>query len=485
MRKSRNLIIVLVVLGVLAGSYFFLANRPEPEGPEEVEKISVLKLEKDEIQKMEIKNEFGELTFTRGEKEVEVEKDGKKEKEKKSVWEVDYPHEILLKEMRVDDLAYSFANLQAERIIEEETPDDLAPYGLKEPQATGTVTLKDGSKNILYLGNQTPIGNTYYLMLDGDPKVYEVWTNHGDHLRYTLADVRDKSLPQVNPEALSYLLVDKKDDRPIEIRLSEEDEEDAVQVNLGLWQMIRPYRETMNVNGEAVSKYLEAMPMLSIEDFVEDGAEDLSKYGLDEPKAEFIIKDDENSIHLLIGDEYDDGMVYFKLPDSNSVYGMKKANTKFLDVTAFELVDKFIYIVSIDNVDKIEVEGLGQKHTLTLERETKPAEEEDEEDEVVTTYRVDGKEVEDKPFKKVYQSVVGVLADSEVKPGAAGRPEIKATFHLNKGKNRQMLINYVPYDNDFYAVFIDGESEFAVNKPMVHQMLTDIGALYRGEFKVD
>jgi hypothetical protein len=48
-----------------------------------------------------------------------------------------------------------------------------------------------------------------------------------------------------------------------------------------------------------------------------------------------------------------------------------------------------------------------------------------------------------------------------------------------------MHINYVPYDDDFYAVFIDGESEFAVNKPMVQKMLTDIEALYRGEFKVD
>ena len=179
----------------------------------------------------------------------------------------------------------------------------------------------------------------------------------------------------------------------------------------------------------------------------------------------------------MIGDEYEDGKVYFKTPGSDSVYGMKKNNTKFLDVTPFELVDKFIYIVNIDYVDKIVVEGLGHKHTLT-ERETKP-EEEGEEDEVIHTFKINGKEVEDKPFRKVYQSIVGVLADAEVREGTEGKAEVKAIFYLNKGKNREMHINYVPYDDDFYAVFIDGESEFA-NKPMVQKMLTDIEALCEG-----
>jgi uncharacterized protein YpuA (DUF1002 family) len=114
MRKSKNLIILIVVLGILTGSYFFLSNRPEPEEPDVVDKVSVLKLNKDDIVKMEIENEFGGLTFNKVEKEVEEEKDGKKEKVKKSVWEVDYPYEVTLREIRVDDLAYSFANLEAD-----------------------------------------------------------------------------------------------------------------------------------------------------------------------------------------------------------------------------------------------------------------------------------------------------------------------------------------------------------------------------------
>ena len=45
MRKTRNLIVLVVILGLLAGSYFFLANRPQDD--EEIplnEKVTILNL---------------------------------------------------------------------------------------------------------------------------------------------------------------------------------------------------------------------------------------------------------------------------------------------------------------------------------------------------------------------------------------------------------------------------------------------------------
>ena len=81
---------------------------------------------------MVLKSENGTLTFTKVEKEVVKENEnGKKETVIETEWEVDYPHPVTLKKTAVDDIAYSFASLYAERVIEEETPEDLEPYGLK------------------------------------------------------------------------------------------------------------------------------------------------------------------------------------------------------------------------------------------------------------------------------------------------------------------------------------------------------------------
>ncbi|HZJ83444.1 MAG TPA: DUF4340 domain-containing protein, partial [Clostridia bacterium] len=483
MMKSKNIIILGVVLALLVGAYFFLTNRPEPEIPQvQSEKISLLSFDKNEIEKIELTTDDGVLTFNQIEKEVEEEKDGKKEKVKKAMWEAEYPHEITLKQMSVDDIAYSFANLQAERVIEEETPDDLEPYGLKDPQAIAKATLKDGSEKILYLGDETPAGNTYYLMVHEDPKVYEVWTNHGQHFLSSLDDVRDKTLNAINPEEFAYLKIDNQDGRPIEIKLNDMQSEEQVQYGLSLWQMSQPFEEPMGVDSQALMDMLETLPTFSIGGFVEDGAQDLAKYGLDPESAkEFVIKDNENTIHLLFGKEFDEESIYFKTPDSDSVYSMKKSSVEFMDIKPFKLVEKFAYIVNIDDVDKIIVEDKGKTHTLTLTRETQKAEGEDEEDEVITTYKVDGEEVEEKPFKKAYQSIIGILVDGESDIELSENPEIKTTFFLNKGNNREVHINYVPFDNDFYAVFRSGKAEFVVNQGIVHSMLDDIEKLIRGD----
>lgn len=482
MTKFRNIIIMVVVLALLGGSYIFLKNRPDREEPQaQKDKVTILKFDKNEITQMVLKSSKGVLTFNKVEKEIEEEKDGKKEKVKKSMWEVDYPHPVVLKQMSVDDIAYSFASLYAERVVEEETPEDLTPYGLKEPQVVAEATLEDGSKKVLLLGNKTAAGNTYYLMVEGQPEVFEVWMNHGEHFNYTLVDVRDKTLASINLPEMTYFKIGKKDSTSLEIKINENQSEDEAQFGLGMWTMTSPYSEPRGVDGEAFQKVLEPIASLSIEDFIDDDPQDLGKYGLDQPLSELVIQDDTNKLHLYFGKDADDGKVYFKIGDAKTVYSMSKNKLEFMNTKPFQLIEKFAYIVYIDNVDKIVVEGKGKNHTLTLDRKTKKAEKEGEEDEEITTYRVDGKEVDEKPFKKYYQSLIGILADAENDKELSGTPEVKTTFFLNKGKEREVHVNYIPYDKDFFAIFKNEKAEFVTHRSQVNGMLEDLEALIRGD----
>ncbi len=485
MRKRRNVLILVIALLVLSGVYVFLNNRPsnEDEGSTK-ESIVISKFDKDEIVKMVLKSKNGTLTFTKVEKEVVKENEnGEKETVIETEWEVDYPHPVTLKKTAVDDIAYSFASLYAERVIEEETPEDLEPYGLEEPQVIAEAILKDGSKKVFYLGNRTPAGNTYYLMAEGDPRIFEVWMNHGEHFSYTLDDVRDKKLVEINPQELTYFKIQKKGSKPIEIKINDDRSEDEAQFGLGMWRMTQPYNEPMGVHSENFQSVLDKLSGLAIEDFIDDDPQDLAKYGLEEPSAELLVKDNENTLHLYFGDEYEEDKIYFKTADSKAVYGMKKDKISFMDTKPFDIVEKFTYIVNIDNVDKIIVEGRGKTHTLTLERTVEKAEKEGEEDKEITTYYVDGKEVEEKPFKKFYQSLIGILADAENNKELEENPEVKTTFFLNVGKDREVHVNYVPYDNDFYAVFRSGKAEFLVHKSQVEDMLDTLEALINGELE--
>lgn len=465
-KKSKNILILVVVLGLLIGAYYYVNNRPVKDEEPVNEKVEISKFDKEKLVKMTIKTKDSTLTLT---------KEGEE-------WTVDYPHEIALNQSAIDDIAYSFASLYAERVVDEE-PKDLSDYGLKDPQATAEGELEDGEKKVFYLGDKTPTGDTYYLMAKDDPKVYVVWMNHGEHFTYELSDIREKKLPAIDKMDFNYLKIEKKGERPIEIRKNEKQTEEQASFGLGLWQMTMPYNEPMGVDGDKFQNTLDSIPSFTIKDFIDDDPQDLGKYGLDEPEAEFIFKDSENTLKLYIGKEHDEKTVYFKLPDSKAVYTMEKSKLEFMDLDPFTVVDKFACIVHIDDVDKIVIEGRGKSYTATIERTTKKAEKEGEEEEVVETYKLDGQEVEEKPFKKYYQSLIGLMVDAENTKEPEGEAEVKTTFYLNKGKDREIHVDYVPYDNDFYVAVRGGKSEFVVSKQQVNKMLDTLELLKEGKLE--
>lgn len=472
-KKQRNIFALVVVLAVLVGAYFYVSNRPK-EQVETNETIEICKVPKDDIVKMVLESRDGTtLTFEK--------KDDK--------WTVDYPYPVVLDQTSVDDIAYSFASLYAERIIDED-PEDLSVYGLDKPAVVAKAFLKDGTQKVLYLGNKTPAGNTYYLMAEGDPKVYSVWMNHGEHFSYKLSDVRERDLIEIKTQELTYLKITKKGKPTIEIERNDEQSEEEPQFSLSVWKMVQPYKEPRGVASDKFQTVLDGISSLTnnaIKEFIEDNPQDLSKYGLDDPVAELIVKDSENTLHLYFGKDTDDGKsVYFKTADSKSVYTMDRSKIEFLDTKPFDIVDKFAFIVNINDVDKIIIEGRGKTNVLTLTRQTKKAEKEGEEDEVITTYRVDGKEVDEEAFKDFYQVLIGITVDAEIdKEIEEKNAEVKTTFFLNKGSTREAYVSYVPYDDDFYAVFRNGNAEFVVARRRVNKMLDTLEALIRGELGED
>ena len=102
-------------------------------------------------------------------------------------------------------------------------------------------------------------------------------------------------------------------------------------------------------------------------------------------------------------------------------------------------------------------------------------------EEIKETYFLDGREIEEKPFKTMYQSVIGILFDAEYTPPLADKPEVRLTYNLNVGNVRIYNVNFVPYNVDFYALFINGKSRFLVNRQQIANMLSDLDALLKGE----
>lgn len=465
-KRLLTLVIVLVVLAGLIGAYV-IVSRPKPASAKS-QLVQLANGDKDKLVKVVLTGRpQGTLT---------LEKKGK-------VWGADGAAGaagVALDESNMDDLLLTFTSLTAESIIEEK-PTDLAQYGLAPPRAVGEATFSDGTVKKLLLGDKTPSGNTYYVQVDGDPKVYSVWSSNGDYLHWTLADLRDKKItPAINYDEITYFRLSRNDGTVIELKQKTDQETKTYQLGFGRYLMTRPYSYTRGVDSEKQDQLIKGPQGIQISAFVDDHPSDLSRYGLARPSAEVLVRDKSNSLDFLFGAAAGATTTYFMIHGRPTVYTTDTSSLAFLKTTAWDIVDKFVFIPNIEDVDRFDITSGGVTHTLAIQRTTKKAEKKGDQDTVESTYTVDGKKAEEGSFKAFYQQVIGLEVEGEARRHVPDRPDVTVKFFMNKGPSKTVTVDYAPYDSDFDAVFLDGRSEFALTKQQLSVMQEKLDTLVKG-----
>jgi hypothetical protein len=464
---SKRLLTLLIVLVVLAGLVvaYVVVSRPKPVKSTNA-LPQLINTDKDKLVKITLSDRpEGTLTLEKKEK----------------TWTADSPVHFAMDESNLDDLALTFTSLNAERVIDEH-PTNLLQYGLAPPRAQGTAVYADGSTKTILLGDKTPSDNTYYLQLKGDPKVYTVWQNFGDQMHWKLADLRDKKIsPALNYDEITYFRLRRADGSEIELKEKTPAETKTFQLGFSRYLMTRPYSVARGVDGEKGDGFIKGPQQIQISSFVNDAPKDLSQYGLAQPRDEVVVRDKSNMLDLLFGSDDGRDKTYFMIRGAPSVYATDTSSLSFLKTTAWDIVDKFVFIPNIDDVDRMEVSNEGVTHALVITRVTKKADKKGEKDTVEATYTVDGKTVAEDSFKAFYQQIVGIQIEGETPKQVPEKPDVTVRFFLNKGPTKVATIVYAPYNRDFDAIFIDGRSEFALTRQQLSTTLTKLDELAKGE----
>jgi hypothetical protein len=466
-KRVWTLIAVLVALGAVVGGYLWI-TRPKPAPKTEAAaKAELSKGDKDTIAKVVLANRTeGTLTLERKGKD----------------WSLTPPIEGAIDTSSLDDLLYGFSSLVAERTIDA-NPTDLAQYGLNPPRATGTAVWDDGTERTLLLGDKTATGSTYYLQVKGNPAVYTVWMNIGQHLHWTGKDLRSKAIaPAINYDEVQYLKVVERGGTVIELKAKTPEEAKSYQLGFSGFMLTRPYANR-GIDSEKQDAFIKGPQSIAIADFAED-SRNLAAYGLARPQAEVIVRDKSNSIDFLIGSEKG-SQTYFMVRGQPGVFLTETSSLGFLSTKPFDLIDKFTFIPNIDDVDGVDITAAGKTHVLAISRTTKKAEKAGDPDEVTAAYTADGKTVEEDSFKKFYQAVIGLLVEGESPLKVPNKPEVTVVYHLNKGSRKTVRVDYAPYDRDFDAIFVDGVNEFALTKGQLARMLAKLELLLSGQKVTD
>jgi hypothetical protein len=451
--KKRIILIGVAVL-LLVGAYFLVNKLSAPEKEQDdgytpSETISIFKTEKDNIVSMTIATPDHSYTFEK--------KDEK--------WYVIGKENIKLNNVRIDNLAYDFASINADVLIED--TGDLSLFGFDEPLGTPSIKLADGSEQKFVVGRKTPTGTGYYFKLANDEKIYSVYSSKIEGFLAELDHYRDKVLASIDPATLTEVSIKRKNETII-LQAKTEDELSDNSLGFSSWKMVSPYSRDAN-SYFLENDILKKISGFDVTTFVDDNPSSYAPYGLDNPGYVIGFKYTENkgeetvekAVNFALGRPEEDN-VYVRVEGEPNVYLLKSSLFSYKDIDIMNLIDTLVYIQNIESVDRIRIDAQGEEYILEIKHEGESA-----------TYSVNGKTAYESDFKKIYQEIIGLFIRGDVTETPTGEILFTTTFTFNDGRSDD-VVQGIAYGDRYVAISVNGKANYYVMKEQVQTMLKKV-----------
>lgn len=493
-RRKKNaavLILLLLVLALLTGYYIWYVNRDnrsdkrDASGPDSIMEgdtktsstIELSVMDSEHINSLHLINEDADIKLAL--------KDG--------IWISENDPERPINQIYVKNMINIIDEVNALRIINE-SPEDLAEYGLEDPLVYVSAASSDGKTLTLKIGSKAVGVTGNYALVNGDRIVYLVASTIGNGLDYSDADLTEVGeIPGITAEGIYHIEVLKKDGEDFELLYDPDNAVIKSGVGLYSWLILKPYERPYTADGYKVS---ELQPVYAAIDFlrcVDYKGSDTAGYGLDDPIASVLVEyyetiteelnepetdpetgeevttrsyQEPRNIKLYIGAEDEEGNFYVKTESSDAVYTMAKEKVdKMLQTDPFSIMSPFISIPNIETVKKIDILIDGNAYTMEIKRET--IKNEEGEEETKATYYYNGNVAEEEIFKDVYQIMIAAGYDAEIKKEVSVdniEPFLVITYHLTDAAGGSKTTAYLPYDESFYLIDSGDKIRFFADK---------------------
>lgn len=375
---------------------------------------------------------------------------------------------------------FDYVNLEAKRKIAEGV--DLAEYGLNPARIR--VAAKDGNGNefVLLIGNESTISSLtgYFGCVEGENTVYLLDTALNYHYGLTEEELYDmEDGPALDVEMVTSINIESEVYADLDLVNSTEEADQVIGGAVSDWVIKKPFEVRLSADGTAVTEYLQNYLYFGFSKLADYSGEHLEDYGLKEPLTTLRIGYTEEEVNkeyvLYVGTQAEDGSFYVRQNDSMRVYTMRESNVKkLIDVDAKSLVSTYINLVYIDSVSEVQVECSGKKHTYEIQYQTVTADDGSKTTEQ-SGHVIDGvqKTVEESGFKGLYAKLVGTISKGFLSDTAkvSEEPVLTVRFLRNDNTLPEIFVEYLPYDNNYYAVRINGVLLFKADKRDINRVV--------------
>ena len=173
--KANPLVIAVALLALLGGAVWYTRENPPPD---EDAAPKIVDVEEDEIRSITLRRA--------GEEAIEMARGEEGE------WEFAGGLAVAADDSSVGLLASSLASLNAERVVSESVVD-WSPYELDDAALAVSYRLEEGGGEVRF-GRDTPTGTGVFARLEGDTRLFTVYSYNRNSFDKSVFDLRDKRL---------------------------------------------------------------------------------------------------------------------------------------------------------------------------------------------------------------------------------------------------------------------------------------------------
>ena len=245
--RLRNTIIVLVLFAIVGGYAFIVSHYSETEATQKL-----ITVKQDDIAKIELKYSDRDIVL---------------ERDKDKAWRLVKPVGADADQSQANNLARAIAEGTLVRTVDDK-PADLAPFGLKPPTTTVTVTTFDHKPlPSIEVGKSTPIGFNTYVQLSNNPAVLLTEGAFAAGMNKTVNDLRVRDLMAFKIDDVQKLIIARDNGQSVEIDRDGDN-----------WKIVKPAPSP--ADDTAVRLALGTLVNARASDFVADAPSNVNQYGL-------------------------------------------------------------------------------------------------------------------------------------------------------------------------------------------------------------
>jgi len=428
---KRNTLILLLLAAVIGAGVYFLEikpGKPRDEKPDESKPAFAFKRE-----------DISSISIVRGGQTVTVEdKDGK--------WAITQPLTAQANQSAVDSLLSSLTSARIERNFSP-SADEMKSFGLEEPAVTLEIKLKSGETQTLKLGAKDFSGLSAYAQFGDSKDVALVPAAVLTNSDKSLGDLRDKAILGISQFDIKSISITNEHGP---LSLTKEG---------GEWVLKKPFEA--GVDSTNINAFLNEITSAQADEFASETADDLPKYGLDNPTITFAAQLNDGSEKTVFVGVKDENH-YLKASTRPEIVKISSPLYDKLNIKASELRNKEMFKLDRDNLSKIEIknpnltlvaEKSGDKWTIK-----EPADKKDKDApaaRVINPFDTKAEEILDAP-------------SADVKSKLA-RPAVEAKLTYKDGKTVEVKVSSV--DGESAYVTVKGRGEvFKVRKKMLDDL---------------